>query len=225
MHLSSLVSLQDCIYLASPLCKTDKTINIKTVRFPPLPVFALLFISCLCPCFSLQSVLCFSLCLFVYPGCWFVCYLFVCLCLSVYLFVCLCLSICLLACWFVCLSISLSLFVCLSSCLLVCLFVSVCLFVRFSRHQLEPAWSHSCSCPSVVCQSLDYKEPATHICCFVTEVEPITNIAPTLFISTTTLFLCFTTHFPTRKNRGKPSYFRIPRNPKHNAWRVLLNNG
>ena len=136
-----------------------------------------------------------------------------------------CLSSCLLVCLFVRVCLFVFLLASLSVYLFVCLFFSVCLFVRFSRHQLEPAWSHSCSCPSVVCQSLDYKEPATRICCFVTEVEPITNIAPTLFISTTTLFLCFTTHFPTRKNRGKPSYFRIPRNPKHNAWRVLLNNG
>merc|ERR1712112_411299 len=36
--------------------------------------------------------------------------------------------------------------------------------------------SHSCSCPRVVCQSRDYKEPATRICRFVTQVDPITNI-------------------------------------------------
>ena len=69
-----------------------------------------------------------------------------------------------------------------------CLFVRlpVCLFVCLSVYPYFHLWlnrllSHSCSCPWVVCQSPDYKEPATRICCFVTQVEPITNIAPTLF--------------------------------------------
>ena len=100
--------------------------------------------------------------------------------LSDSLSICLSLHICQYDCLF-----AVSLSVCLSVCLSICLsvYLSVCLFaVCLWLNQLPrvgvqatPVRAHR----SFVNLEIT-KEPASRICCFVTEVDPITNIAPTI---------------------------------------------
>ena len=100
--------------------------------------------------------------------------------LSDSLSICLSLHICQYDCLF-----AVSLSVCLSVCLSICLsvYLSVCLFaVCLWLNQLlrvgvqaTPVRAHR----SFVNLEIT-KEPASRICCFVTEVDPITNIAPTI---------------------------------------------
>ena len=147
------------------------------------------FCFCLTPC--LYVSLCISVCMTVYLQF---------LCLSFYL------SVCLFVCLFICLSVYL-----LSVYLSVCLF-AVCLWLNQLLRvgvQATPVRAHR----SFVNLEIT-KEPASRICCFVTEVDPITNIAPTISkLQSTQIKKSQWNEIQIERSQSKSQWISYPKSP------------